>query len=45
MDEVQGRSSSVRVTRSIFGESTGGSGRKLEKFRARDVLRQEVTYL
>ncbi|PAN29050.1 hypothetical protein PAHAL_5G197000 [Panicum hallii] len=38
MDEVLGRSSSVRVTRSIFGESTGGSGRKLEKNRARDVL-------
>ncbi|RLM92494.1 protein PLASTID MOVEMENT IMPAIRED 2-like isoform X1 [Panicum miliaceum] len=38
MDEVLGRSSSVRVTRSIFGESTGGSGRKLEKNSARDVL-------
>ncbi|TKW16178.1 hypothetical protein SEVIR_5G282100v4 [Setaria viridis] len=38
MDEVPGRSSSVRATRSIFGESIGGSGRKLEKDRARDVL-------
>ncbi|RLN24687.1 protein PLASTID MOVEMENT IMPAIRED 2-like isoform X1 [Panicum miliaceum] len=41
MDEVLGRSSSVRATRSIFGESIGGSGRKLEKNRARDVLGQE----
>ena len=45
MDEAMGRSSSVRATRSIFGESTGGSGRKLEKFRARDALGQEVTHL
>jgi hypothetical protein len=46
MDEVLGRSSSsVRATRSIFGESIRGSGRKLEKGRARDVLGQEVTNL
>lgn len=43
MDEVPGRSSSVRATRSIFGESIGGSGRKLEKDRPRDVLGLEVT--
>ncbi|KAJ1284887.1 hypothetical protein BS78_03G239500 [Paspalum vaginatum] len=39
MDEVPGRSSSVRATRSIFGESIGG--RKTEKNRARNVLGQE----
>jgi hypothetical protein len=41
MDEVPGRStSSVRATRSIFGESIGG--RKAEKNRARNVLGQQV---
>ncbi|OEL33775.1 hypothetical protein BAE44_0005205 [Dichanthelium oligosanthes] len=39
MDEVPGRSSSVRAARSIFGESIGG--RKPEKNRARDALGQE----
>ncbi|XP_066309443.1 protein PLASTID MOVEMENT IMPAIRED 2-like [Miscanthus floridulus] len=39
MDEVPGRSSSVRATRSIFGESIGG--RKPETNRARNVLGQE----
>ncbi|XP_062206579.1 protein PLASTID MOVEMENT IMPAIRED 2-like [Phragmites australis] len=39
MDEVPGRSGSVRATRSIFGESIGG--RKPEKNRARNVLAQE----
>ena len=41
MDEVPGRSSSVRATRSIFGESIGG--RKPETNRARNVLGQQVT--
>ncbi|XP_021313251.1 protein PLASTID MOVEMENT IMPAIRED 2 isoform X1 [Sorghum bicolor] len=39
MDEVPGRSSSVRATRSIFGESIGG--RKPETNRARNVLGQQ----
>ncbi|CAO2178680.1 unnamed protein product [Urochloa humidicola] len=38
MDEAPGRSSSVSVTRSIFGESIGGGVRKLDKNRTRDVL-------
>ncbi|CAO2204442.1 unnamed protein product [Urochloa humidicola] len=41
MDEVPRKSSSVSVTRSIFGESIGKGGRKLDKIRARDVLGQE----